>query len=52
MHHKLIYFIHKNLQCLLLLITLITFLKTLVFPNSIDVLILFLLVVALLGVLR
>jgi hypothetical protein len=52
MHHKMVFFIQKNLQLLLLLITLITFLKTLVFPNTVDVLILFLLVVSLLGVMR
>ncbi|MGI6648693.1 MAG: hypothetical protein ACOX5W_06445 [Bacillota bacterium] len=52
MHRKIIMQIQRHLQLLILIVTLVTFLKALIFPNSLDVFILLLLVLILLGIMR
>ncbi|NLK52635.1 MAG: hypothetical protein GX295_09370 [Syntrophomonadaceae bacterium] len=52
MHRKFTYHLHRHLQVLILVVTVLSFIKTLIFPNSVDVFILLLLVLILIGVLK
>lgn len=49
MYKKFIQTVSYNVKFILLILTGVTFIKTLLFPNSMDVLILFLLALILLG---
>lgn len=49
MYKKFLRVLNYNIKLILLILTGVIFLKALIFPNSIDILILFLLVLLLLG---